>query len=485
MGNSFTRRQFLKQTAAAGAASILAGCLPGFKPISKGVSGSKSAQPPNILFISVDDLRTQLGCYGHSHTISPHIDQLAAEGILFERAYCQMPVCGPSRASLMTGLRPSKNRFRQWRADRGAPYAVTLGRHFKSHGYLAINNGKIFHSNSDSANGWSRPPWRVYDYDTQGQGDWAAVHFDKIWLDPESKKNRSKIGRGPYWESADVPDDAYEDGQVAAKCIEDLRQMKKSGQPFFLACGFHRPHLPFNAPKKYYDLYDPSQIDLASNRFDIADRPPECRNSNEITQYARVEGWPNGEKFHRTARHAYYACVSYVDALIGSVLSELKSLDLDKNTLVILWGDHGWLLGEHNFWGKHNTLHETLRVPLIIRVPGGPANVRIQSIIELVDLYPTLCEWCGLPFPESHQLDGQSFMPLLKNPQLPWKEAAFSEWGKGKSIITDRYLYTEWDSGSKMLFDHQKDPFENVNLAHSLEFAQTVKYLNRLVKTVL
>lgn len=484
MTRSYTRRQFLQQTVAAGVVSLLPGCLCKNKPVWTNPAGASPISHPNILFISVDDLRTQLGCYGHSSMICPHIDQIASEGILFERAYCQMPACGPSRASVLTGLRPSRNRFKDWRADQGAPGAATLCHHFKSHGYQVIGNGKIYHANGDSPDGWSRPSWRVYDYDTHGLGDWGAVHFDKIWLVPESKNHRSQLGRGPYREAADVQEEAYEDGQVLRKSIEDLRQLSKSRTPFFLACGFHRPHLPFNAPKRYYNLYDPSEIALADNRRGIVSKPPECRNSEEIKNYSQIDGWPDSPVFHRNARHAYYACVSYVDALIGLLMAELKALHLEDDTIVVLWGDHGWLLGEHNFWGKHNTLHETLRVPLIMKIPGYPPNLRTRALVELTDLYPTLCALAGLPQPNSHQLDGRSLVPVLKNPDQPWKESVFSEWGTGRAVKTDRYLYTEWSNGSKMLFDHYEDPFENVNIAGESEHAELIRELSVLLKTI-
>lgn len=480
-----TRRQFLRQAAAAGTASLFTNsmCSAYGKLSSNSDSENLSESKPNILFIAVDDLRTQLGCYGHTQTISPNIDRVASEGIVFERAYCQMPACGPSRASLMSGIYPFGNRFKSWRADRGAPNAIKLGGHFKAHGYHTVCNGKIYHTNSDSADSWSEEPWRVYDYNTHGKGDWGAVHFDKIWLDSESKNHRSDAGRGPYREAADVPDDAYEDGKVAEKSIQDLHRLSKKDKPFFLACGFHRPHLPFNAPEKYYDMYDPSEINLADNRFTITNKPKELRNSNEITRYSQIEGWPDDENFHREARHSYYACVTYIDTLIGKLMAELKALELEKDTIVVIWGDHGWLLGEHNFWGKHNTLNETLRVPLIIRAPGFEHS-RTDALVELVDLYPTLCELADLPKPNSHSLDGKSFVPLLENPDLPWKKAVFSEWGTGKAVKTDRYLYTEWNTGSKMLFDHRTDPYENVNVAGKPENAEIVKELSELLKTV-
>lgn len=463
---AYSRRLFLRQASAAAAASMLSGCLP--KAARWG--SDPSSNRPNILFIAVDDLRTQLGCYGRRQVLSPNIDRLASEGVLFNRAYCQVPVCGASRASLLTGIRPdfSLRRFTNanTRADADVPHAVTLPQHFKENGYYTISNGKVFHYMQDSPQSWSRSPYRVYDYDTDGAGDWGKHHFDKIWLAPESKNHISAQGRGPFSEAAEVPDDAYEDGQVANKTISDLRSLKNRNRPFFLACGFSRPHLPFNVPKKYYDLYDPAALELAPNRFAIADKPRQCTNSSEIRAYSQIEGWPEDESFHRRALHGYFACVSYIDALIGRLLNELKALDLDRHTIVVLWGDHGWHLGEHNFWGKHNTLNNALQVPLIVRAPGLRQGATANALVEFVDLYPTLCELTNLPRPASHTLDGQSVVPLLKDPALPWKEAVFSQWQSGSAVKTDRYLYTEWTSGSRMLFDHAADPDENINLAN-------------------
>lgn len=478
-----SRRRFMKQASIA-ASCMLSGCL---APSGRDVSNPRSGRRPNVLFLAVDDLRTQLGCYGQSQVISPHIDRLAAEGLLFKRAYCQVPVCGASRASLLTGIRPdhASGRFTHAgsRADQDAPQADTLGAHFQKHGYETLSNGKVFHYVNDSASSWSRSPWRVYDYDTEGRGDWGAYHFEKIWLDPDSRNHLSQRDRGPWHEAADVPDEAYEDGKVAAQTIRDLGRLAGSDRPFFLACGFSRPHLPFNAPKRYYDLYNPQELELADNRFAISDKPAECRNSDEIRSYSQLEGWPDGESFHRKARHGYYACVSYVDALIGRILEELKTLDLDQNTIIVLWGDHGWHLGEHNFWGKHNTLNNALQAPLIVRAPGQRQGLASNALVEFVDIYPSLCELAGLPQP-GHTLDGRSFVPLLKDPDQSWKEAVFSEWGTGKAVKTDRYLYTEWTSGSRMLFDHVTDPDENTNIASASQYQSVVGYHRALLNHV-
>lgn len=448
---------------------------------------AEPSQPhPNILFITVDDLRDHIGAFGHPHVLTPNIDRLAAQGVLFHRAYCQVPVCGASRASVMTGIRPdlAQGRFTDYnsRADRDTPHAVTLGAHFKAHGYQTLSRGKVFHDETDSADAWSEPPWRLlYAVDKPGLHSWATHHFDKTWLDPASRTNVSAEGRGPYWEAADVPDNAYEDGQTADRAVADLTRLKRMQVPFFLAVGFFRPHLPFNAPKRYYDLYDPEAIPLANNRFPIENLPPECQNSGEIRSYAGIEGWPDDRVFHRQARHAYYASVTYVDAQIGRLLDEIDRLGLAGNTIIVLWSDHGFHLGEHHFWGKHNTLDNALRVPLIVSAPGYASGARTKALVELVDIYPTLVELAGLAPPGGHALEGRSFVPLLKRPDLPWQKAAFSEWRGGRSVKTGRHLYTEWPNGNRMLFDHDTDPDERKNVADDPAFADIVQYLSALL----
>ena len=469
------RRQFLKMTAAFGAGLSLssAGCRAGIAGSKK--TNAKYAKKPNILFIPVDDLRVQLGCYGHTETLSPNIDRLASEGTLFKRAYCQVPVCGPSRVSVMTGTRTRSN---QWYTSALGRDLKSLPRVFKENGYHAISNGKVYHTMDDDKESWSEEPWRstaVY----YGKGDWAGYNKYGQWQNPESAElvNKSS-GRGPFCESADVPDDAYQDGKVADKTISDLRKFKDMDKPFFIACGFWRPHLPFNAPKKYWDMYDADEIELADNRYRPKNLPKQCRNSSEINRYGQVRGRKSTVDFHRQARHGYYACVSYVDAQVGRVLDELENLGLADNTIVILWGDHGWHLGEHDFWGKHNTLNNALQAPMIIRAPGYKKNNKTDALVEFVDMYPSLCELAGISGPEK-QLEGKSFVPLMSNPDLPWKKAVFSNYG-GKAVKTDRYLYTEWKN-SRMLFDHKVDPEENVNIAELPESAEIVKKLSALV----
>jgi arylsulfatase A-like enzyme len=446
---------------------------------------SRSQRPatprPNILFIVVDDLRPELGCYGRRHVHTPNIDRLAAEGMRFSQAYCQVPVCGASRASVLSGLRPKyPGRFTEayTYAQKDAPDAVPLPAVLKQNGYTTVSNGKVFHNRDDWESAWSAPPWHGLKYTRT----WARDNFDGLWLDPASAKNLNpKNHRGPHFEAAGVPDNAYHDGKLADKTIADMARLARSSQPFFLACGFWRPHLPLNAPKRYWDMYDRADIALADNRFLPEHLPQQCRGSGEILSYAGVRGRLDDDAFHAVTRHAYYACVSYVDAQIGRLLHALDELDLADNTIVVLWADHGWHLGEHTFWGKHNTLHNALQVPLIVRVPGKKPG-RCDALVELVDIYPTLCDLAAVA-PPAH-LEGDSFAPLLDSPDLPWKKAVFSEWRRGRTITTERFGYTRWrdESGkavARMLFDHVSDPAENRNIAADPSNAETVRKLDQ------
>ena len=427
---------------------------------------------PNVLFIAIDGLRPELGCFGGKEVRSPHIDKLAAGGMIFTRAYCQVPVCGASRASLMTGLRPTKKRFLTFDtyAERDAPGAMTLPEEFKRNGYHCLSNGKVFHHKDDTAKrSWSEDPWKP---------SLGGASF----LDPKSK---SMIGgrkkRGPVWEAPEVADNAYPDGQIADKTIADLKRMKKSGKPFFLACGFQKPHLPFYAPKKYWDLYDRASLELADNRERPKDAPSALRGSGEIHNYHDRGMKYNSEEWHRACLHGYYACVSYVDAQIGKIMKTLDDLDLRKNTIVVLWGDHGWHLGEHNFWGKHNLMHLSTRSPLIVSAPAFKSGQTCDRLVEFVDLYPTLMNLSGLKS-VNQGLEGTSFKPLLENPRLPWKKAVFSQFKSALGVVTDRYNYAEFDDGQKMLFDLRSDPDENVNLVASPKYKKPLNRLGNMLR---
>lgn len=429
---------------------------------------------PNVLFIAIDDLRPELGCYGARHIHSPHIDRLAQRGVLFNRAYCQCPVCGPSRASLLLGVYPRGIQKQSWSAEEMRPGTVTLPQAFRQAGYHTVSNGKIFHDFQDTASrSWSEPPFSL----VNGKDFNHLTH-----LDPASKQFiLRKNNRGPFYEAPDVPDDAYIDGRTCQKAIRDMRRLAKMNKPFFLACGFVRPHLPFYAPKKYWDRYDRETIQVADNPYRPKNAPASLRGSREFGSYHDRDIKYNSPQFHKIARHGYYACVSYVDGLVGKLLAELDELELRDKTIVVLWGDHGWNLGEHAFWSKHNTLHNSTRVPLIISAPGCAKSARAEGMVGLVDLYPTLCELAGIK-PPSH-LEGASVAPLLKDPKQPGKPAEFTRWNHCHTITTPDHAFTQWDNPPqhRMLFDHEKDPDENVNVSELPGYQATVKKLNRLL----
>ena len=410
---------------------------------------------PNILFIAIDDLRPELGCYGKKEILSPHIDKLASTGTLFNRAYCQVAVCGASRASLMTGLRPTWQRFVKYNtiSDKDAPGVLTLPQELKQNGYHCLSNGKIFHHKDDTAErSWSENPWKP---------DIGGSSF----LDPKSE---SMIGgnkkRGPIWEAPNVAENEYPDGQIAEKTIEDLKRIKEMNKPFFLACGFLKPHLPFYAPKKYWDLYDRTSLVLAKNQFRPKNAPEVLKGSSEVHSYHNRGMKYNSEEWHRACLHGYYACVSYVDAQIGRIINKLDELNLRKNTVIILWGDHGWHLGEHNFWGKHNVMHLSSRSPLIVSTPRGRPNQTCDRPVEFVDIYPTLLDLAGIKS-ANKGLEGTSFKILLQRPRSLWKKAAFSRYGPAISVVTPKFNYIQYRSGEKMLFDLISDPDENINIA--------------------
>ena len=389
---------------------------------------------PNVLFIAVDDLRPELACYGKQHIHSPNIDRLAKNGVLFERAYCMVPTCGASRASLMTGIRPARNRFVNYLtwAEKDAPGITTFNTQFRKSGYYTVSLGKIFHHPEDNAKGWSEPAWIPKRIPRYRQPENDELH--------KKRQKQGKRKRGPAWESAEVPDNAYADGVLAERAIADLRRLKTNHQPFFLAVGFFKPHLPFIAPKKYWDLYDREKIQLPDNYHVPKDAPKESiHTSGELRAYSGIPA--KGAVSDETARnliHGYYACVSYTDALIGKLLDELDRLELANDTVVVLWGDHGWNLGEHTLWCKHSCYETSMQIPLIVRAPGIKCGQRRSDLIESIDLYPSLCELAGLPFPE--HLQGQSFATLMKSSEAEWKSAAVGRYRNGDTIRTHALL---------------------------------------------
>ncbi len=462
-----------------------------------GVTSSFAAEPSapapksNVLFIAVDDLRPELGCYGRDYIKSPNIDALARSGLRFDRAYVQQAVCSPSRTSIMTGVRPDTSKV--WdlvTSFRVAlPDVVTLGQHFKQHGYFVQAMGKIYHGSLNDAATWSTPwqnpkaaKYALPENLKLDERQYAATKDKKKSKDsgePDNTPSTGQNSRGPAFEAADVPDNALMDGKVADLAVATLQELSTKKEPFFLAVGLVKPHLPFVAPKKYWDLYDPATIALAPNKFRAKDSPDYAvLPGAEMRNYDGIPAGPIPDVLARQLKHGYYASISYMDAQLGRVLAELERLKLRDNTIIVLWGDHGWKLGEHDAWCKHSTTENDTNAPLLLSVPGMKnAGAHTSALVEMVDIYPTLSELAGLPLPA--HLEGTSMKPLLDAPDRPWKAAAFSQYPRsqkgglmGYSMRTDRYRFTVWvDRNDKTkvdateLYDQVTDPQENTNVA--------------------
>ncbi len=455
-----------------------------------------AATRPNILFIAVDDLRPELGCYGNSIIKSPNLDRIARAGVVFDRAYCQQAVCSPSRSSLLTGTRPDTTKVwdLQTHFRKALPDVDTLPQWFKNHGYFVQGMGKIFHGGFNDPPSWS-VPWRRPKAQAYGTAESRAMISRKRQRAIAQGLNETAIqrtARGPAYEAADVPDNTFHDGALADMAVASLRELKRKEQPFFLAVGFIRPHLPFVAPKKYWDLYDPAAIPLAPNPFRPKDAPEYAiLDGGELRSYDSIPKGHLADDLARRLKHGYYAAVSYMDVQVGRVLDELDRLGLRDNTIIILWGDHGWKLGEHDAWCKHSNVENDTWAPLLMSVPGMKnAGKHTRALVEFVDIYPTLADLAGLPLPG--HLEGTSFAPVLDDLDRPWKAAAFSQYPRGVrgkrlmgyTMRTDRYRFTMWlhradhsQVDAIELYDHQTDPQENSNLAARPENADLVKEL--------
>lgn len=454
---------------------------------------------PNVLFIMVDDLRPELACYGKSFVKSPNIDRLAKMGQLFINAYVNYPVCGPSRASLLSGIYPSRTRFNEWNCsqDNDVPGIVSLPMLFRNNNYKTISLGKVYNNFEDGKGSWDEiwePSVSTSFWDWQTKEGISI--FDKVNAERDAntnvRNNKNLPNRSIPYEKADVSDITYMDGRIADKAIETLQKLQNTSEAFFLAVGFHKPHLPFNAPGKYWDLYDNKNIPLAQNPFRSKKSPSASLNNYEELRF--YYGIPkNGsipDSLAQKLIHGYFACVSYVDAQIGKVLDELENIGLEKNTIVVLWGDHGWHLGENALWAKNSSYMPSLRIPLIVKTPGNQGDIRQTGLVESVDIYPTLCDLVGLDKP--FQLQGKSFASLLDNPGQNGKEEIFCRAGKpglrgDETIITKTYSYTEfYDSTGhaydRMLFDLNADPLENVNIAVLPENNEVMLGLSKKLK---
>tara|TARA_R110000851_G_scaffold323911_2_gene490923 strand:+ start:305 stop:1954 length:1650 start_codon:yes stop_codon:yes gene_type:complete len=412
----------------------------GCKP--KEVANTKESPKPNILFIAIDDLRPELGSYGSEIAITPHMDALAADGLLFNNAYCQEAICSPSRASLMTGARPETiqviENFTYFREQN--PDIITLPQHFRSNGYETVHTGKIYHNKEfgDSKLSWSRKPVGA---DNQ-QVDFGFKLPENKKMQKENAEAmvakygenalRNGLGKGPAYEFADFPDNEYEDGHNTDLAIATMKDMlqKNPDKPFFLGLGMKKPHLDWIAPKKYWDLYDEEKIKLAE--YEEAPKNGAAMGlhaSFELRARANIPKYgPIDKELALDLKHAYLACVSYVDAQIGRMLSALDEAGVRDNTIIILWSDHGWHLGDMGIWGKATNYEIATRVPMIIWTPEMDKMNRgktTDALVELVDMYPTLCDLAGISLPD--HLEGQSFAPLLSDPGKDWKKAVFSQ----------------------------------------------------------
>ena len=388
------------------------------------------AARPNVLLILVDDLKPALGCYGDKAAITPHIDSFAKTALRFENAYSNHAVCAPSRFNLMLGTRSTTSGIYSFGKSLRQPYpnAVTLPQYFAKHGYRTESLGKIYHighGNTGDASSWSVPHFkdRVIEYALPDSKPEGLTREEAMFQNAWGKRSIRSFPRGAAWEAPEVPDEAYADGRVAAETIRRLKAAAKNPeQPFFIACGFARPHLPFVAPIKYWDLHDPGKLPMPIFEDYPAGAPELAlkKNGGEIKNYTPVpeSGLFTDKDLIRKLIHGYYASTSYMDTQLGKVLTELSRLGLDKNTIVILWGDHGFHLGDHRFWTKHTNYEQASRIPIIIRSPGHtkPGSVTGQ-LIETVDLFPTLAELAGLPKPEVPQpIEGESHLPVIKDP---------------------------------------------------------------------
>ncbi len=502
----------------------------------------------NVLFFAIDDLRTELGAYGQSHIISPNIDALSKRSLLFERAYCQVALCSPSRTSLLTGRRPDTNHVWKISNDeywRTYTNATTIPQYFKENGYISIGMGKIFHPGAPNGNDDHKYSWSV-----EGLPYYHSPIEGKYSNDSSS-----------WWSFEGYADNQLPDGQIADKAINYLAALKENkskgdDRPFFLAVGFHKPHLPFIAPSRYFDMYPPtSEIRLADNPNVPEDIPPvaystwmgqrfkdlhavyndsinDCTTKLQDALYSKHCSIPDSKA--RELRKAYYSCISYTDAQVGKVLQELDSQGFSNDTIIVLWGDHGWQLGEHNEWAKFTNFEDATHVPFILHVPGvTDKGMRTKALVELIDIFPSLTELAGIDTPQvcpegNHELlscvEGYSVAPLLKDPNQNWKKAAFSQFPRpesglpeipghspfnknehaenvmGYTVRVDQYRFTEWYRFNRTtgianfsevwgteLYNHTQPVVffndENVNLANKPEMRSTVKEMRKILQS--
>ena len=512
--SNLPRRDFLRLLGYGAAGSFLTGCV--------GIThANRIPARPNVLFLAVDDLKPMLGCYGDPLIKTPNIDRVASRGMMFGNNHCQQAVCGPSRASLLTGMRPDQTQVWDLKTlirDIN-PDVVTLPQHFKNNGYQSIGMGKIFDPRSvqgtalDDPASWSAPYFHPH-ADAESERGYRDSQVVKRLreLTAQAKVNGIKgyknimkhIGYLPATECIDVPDDAYYDGKLATHAVKTLNQLSKNDTPFFMAVGFKKPHLPFVAPKKYWDMYQREEMQLTRWQKMPQSAPTigfqdswELKSTYDVAREGRQP-----QDVQRRMIHGYHACVSYIDTQVGKVLDALDASGKADNTMIILWGDHGWHLGDHGMWCKHTNFEQATRSPMIISAPWiSQKGTRTQMPTEFVDIYPTLCDLTGLPKPA--HLAGDSLLPVLNDPTKTIKQAAisqFSRWSDDKKPVmgyalrTKRYRYIEWvqkpyRKGAKSgkviaheLYDYQVDPDETCSFTDDPAYAQVIGEMQVLAR---
>ena len=455
---------------------ILSGSLTCAEVQSASTTTVENTQRPNILLISIDDLRPDLGSYGHPVAKTPSLDSFAQSGLLFEQAYTQQAICGPSRASLMTGLRPATTGIKRLdqTVSSTVPKVVTLNKIFKKNGYETISIGKIYHDINDDPDGWSKAPYDV---------SYAL----------RRAREQAGIPRLAYesWDSKELLPDA----KNVNHALDELERLSQQQNPFFLAVGLHSPHLPFRAPKNDWDKYDPQHVPAPPTTEQQDDAPHWAVVAWEIWRYDNLPPKPGPMPLLEAnwLRHGYLAAVSFADGLVGKILNKVSNLGLDDNTIVVIWSDHGFKLGDHGGWAKHSTVELDIHIPMMIRAPGMKASgARTAALVETVDIYPTLIDLAGLS--EPHILEGTSMRPLLNKPQQIWKQAVFAQYPRhvkkqslmGETVRSQRYRYTAWVeevSGrivAQELYDHEMDPIESSNVAKNNDYFPELQRLEKL-----
>ncbi len=479
---------------------------------------------PNVLFLSVDDLKPALGCYGFDEVKTPNIDRLAARGTVMLNNYCQQAICAPSRMSMFTGLRPDTTQVWDLKAKLLAkcPSAFTMQEYFKNNGYETAGSGKVMHGAVDEhPRSWSIPFRHKSDL-PYAKGFKVPAHENAFYqgekehevyqemLDAKISdwkvrfKWMAEKGAQPSTECLDVPDDAYVDGAQTVYHMELMEKLSKKKKPFFLTVGFCKPHLPFVAPKKYWDLYDRDDIELAPFREKAANSPAFAYHQwGELKSYSDIpRKWntPLEEEDQKKMIHGYYACVSYIDAQIGKLLDKLDELKLADDTIIVLWGDHGWHLGDHGMWCKHSNFEQATKAPLIFTAPGYNSGQKAEGMTEFVDIFPTLCDLAGLDVPK--ELEGDSLVPVMKDPSANVKEYSISQYpraGKrmGYTLRTQRYrlvmwMRNDWRSTKKFdesfvetmeLYDYEKDPLETVSQQNNPKYKDVLDDLKEKMIT--